>query len=336
MISRLQLVINGVNEKRAPMNPPGCNTERWSLYRDMFGDLIRGCAPDAHTSNVRANLMIDIRWTEVPRAFARCLVDESQTAVVRPLARDFEELVGQAATMAFGTRSHAQIPSWFLQNYECFLVLTLHELFVRFDHADCERPYAEGTMASAFDALLDVAEGIRSYVGLHYLSGSTGAHVLMSAVANAKFDILKKVNRMWANYGRQLFVDMLARKILDDPNHALEAGSAFCFFARSERWRAFAKTCDEIGEARWGPGNEERDLSKLLEEVGKATERKPESEPEPGLFFLASEFLDADASPERAVRVERAASLNKASRACIAKRSAPFLRLVRRLVSGTE
>ena len=316
------------------MNPAGCNAERWSLYRGMFEDLVRGCAVDADTSNMRANLMIDIRWTEVPRAFARCLVDESQTATVRPLARDFEQLVGQAATTAFGTRNHAQIPSWFLQNYECFLVLTLYELFVRFDHADVEEPYAHCMMASAFDALLDVAEGIRSYVGLHYLAGSTGAHVLMSAVANAKHDILKRINRHWPNYGRQLFVDLLARKLLDDPNHALEAESAFCFFARSERWRAFAKACDEIGDARWGPGNEERDLAQLLKKVSEATARKPDAEP--GLFFLASEFLDADASPERATKVARATTTSKASRASIAKRSVPFLRLVRRLVSDAE
>ena len=112
------------------MNPPGCNAERWSLYRGMFERFLRGCTVDADTRNMRANLMVDIRWTEVPRAFARCLVDESQAATVRPLALDFEQLVGQAATVAFGTRDHAQIPSWFLQNYECFLVLTLHELFV--------------------------------------------------------------------------------------------------------------------------------------------------------------------------------------------------------------
>ncbi len=316
------------------MNPSACNAERWSLYKGMFEDLVRGDEVSTDTSNMRANLMIDIRWTEVPRAFARCLVDASQTTTVRPLARDFEQLVGQAATVAFGTRSHAQIPSWFLQNYECFLVLTLYELFVRFDHADCEEPYAHCMMASAFDALLDVAEGIRSYVGLHYLSGCTGAHVLMSAVANAKHDILKKVPRMWPNYGRQLFVDMLARRILDDPNHALEAESAFCFFARSERWRAFAKTCHEIGEARWGPGNEERDLSKLLTKVSEATARKPSAEP--GLFFLASEFLDADASPERVTKVTRATAIGKAARTPIAKRSVPFLRLVRRLISDAE
>lgn len=314
------------------MNPPGCNAERWSLYRGMFERFLRGCTVDADTRNMRANLMVDIRWTEVPRAFARCLVDESQAATVRPLALDFEQLVGQAATVAFGTRDHAQIPSWFLQNYECFLVLTLHELFVHFDHADVEKPCAGCVMESAFRALLDVAEGIRSYVGLHYLAGSTGAHVLMSAVANAKHDILKRINRAWPNYGRQLFADLLARRILDDPNHALEAESAFCFFARSERWRAFADACREMGGAR-SPDNEGRDLSQLLKQVDEAT-RRNRADAVPGLFFLASEFLDADASPERAVReAARATASGKASRASIAKRSAPFLRLVRRLVS---
>lgn len=308
-------------------SPAGCNAERWALYRGMFEDLVRGCAVDADTSNMRANLMVDIRWTEVPRAFARCVVDESQTVTVRPLARDFEELVGQAAAMAFGTRNHAQIPSWFLQNYECFLVLTLHELFVHFDHADCEEPYAHCMMESAFNALLEVAEGIRSYVGLHYLSGCTGAHVLMSAVANAKYDFLNvEINQF--SYGHQALADVLAQELLNDPNHALEAESAFCFFARSERWRAFADRC-----VKAGPFLRDRPLARLLNRVAEVTARKDDAAP--GLFFLASAFLDADASPERPTRVARTASTpaKKRSRATIGKRSAPFVRLVRRLLS---
>ena len=114
---------------------------------------------------------------------------------------------------------------------------------------------------------------------------------------------------------------------------AAEIRSDWRRIASIARLRAIA-AIHEIGEARWGPGNEERDLSKLLTKVSEATARKPSAEP--GLFFLASEFLDADASPERVTKVTRATAIGKAARTPIAKRSVPFLRLVRRLISDAE
>ena len=307
------------------MNPPGCNAERWSLYRGMFERFLRGCTVDADTRNMRANLMVDIRWTEVPRAFARCLVDESQAATVRPLALDFEQLVGQAATVAFGTRDHAAIPSWFLQNHECFLVTSLHRLLVEYYVWDSwENPVVH----RSFRALLDVAEGLRRFLGLRYLAESTGAHALMSAVANAKCDMLK-----WAaapvRCPERHFANLLAERILADPNRALEVQSAFCFFARSERWRAFAKACAE-DEAHDPSGP----LARLLGEVAASTARQAAAGASPGLFFLASTFLEADASPPRPKRAARPAPTPAKRPRCTAtKRTAPFLRLMQRLLS---
>ena len=57
----------------------------------------------------------------------------------------------------------------------------------------------------------------------------------------------------------------------------------------------------------------------------------------PGLFFLASKFLETDASPERSTRVAaaaRSARLRCTLHSPITKRSKPFLRLVKRLLSA--
>lgn len=312
---------------REAMNRPPCNAERLGIYTDVFTRLLRGWdADDAETEGVMVNMLVDTRWPEVSKAFVDCLLREGQAGAIRPLARDVERLVGRAATTAFGTSEHAAIPSWFLQNYECFLVTSLHRLFLGyFKWADLEHP----VMHRSFAALFDVAEGLRCYLGLSYLAESTGAHALMSAVANAKRDILK-----WAadpvRFPELHFANMLAERILADPNRALEVQSAFCFFARSERWRAFAKACaeDEAHDPN-GP------LARLLDEVAASTAPPAASSATPGLFFLASAFLEADASPPRPKPAARPAAATPAKRplCTITKRSAPFLRLVRRLLS---
>lgn len=305
------------------------NCDRQIIYDDMFRSLVGGdCVADEATENMRANLLVDVRWPEVAKAFADCLLFQATgDEPIRPLAADFERLVGRAATIAFGSSRHDDIPSWFLQNYEGFLASTLHKIL---QHCDSELPvFHKRWVQLALLALVDVAEGLRSYVGLSYLSQSTGAHVLMCAVANAKYDFIAEEIKH-NDYGHQTLADVLAQELLVDPNHALEAQSAFCFFARSERWRAFANRC-----VHTYPSPKARPLRRLLEEVSKATkagERKDEATP--GLFFLASAFLDADSSPEAPSRVAKPTStLSRSPQSIISKRSLPFVRLVRRLVS---
>jgi len=310
------------------MNRPPCNVERLGIYADVFTRLIRGWdADDAETEGIMVNMLVDTRWPEVSKAFVDCLFQEAQDGAIRPLARDVERLVDRAATTAFGTSDHAAIPSWFLQNYECFLVTSLHRLFLR--HFKWGDDRENPVMRRSFEALFDVAEGLRRFLGLRYLAESTGAHALMSAVANAQCDMLK-----WAaepvRCPELRFAHLLAERILADPNRTLEVQSAFCFFARSERWRYFAAACaeDEAHDPK-GP------LARLLEEVEAATARPEASaSASPGLFFLASTFLEADASPPRPKPVARPpATPAKRSLCTITKRSAPFLRLVKRLLS---
>ena len=296
------------------------NSERLDIYTEIFGRLMRG-GMDAEAENVTINMLIDIRWPEVSRAFVNCLVHESKSGRVRPLSHDFSQLVGKAATAAFGTSRHEEIPSWFLQNSECLLASSVHKLFVCFS----ETLHSDPVMRRAFRALFDVAEGLRCYVGLRHLAESTGAHVLMSAVANAKCAFLKPQS-VATRRAELVFMDVLAENILTDPNRALDAQSAFCFFARSERWWEFAAACQDATRPTSA-------LSRLLVEITDATARK--TDPAPGLFFLASEFLQADRSPERPTRISKATTPTKPTHSAIAKRSAPFLRLVRRLLSDT-
>ena len=112
---------------------------------------------------------------------------------------------------------------------------------------------------------------------------------------------------------------MLAERLLE--GDAPEAQSAFAFFAHSDRWQAFARDridCFSVDEA----------FARLQRLVRAQTVMKQDH----GLFFLASSFLDDDAVDSDA-SPERPSSLAKPLRSIIRKRSAPFVRLVRRLVS---
>ena len=276
----------------------------------MFSDLLRGCnteEPDAELTC--ANLLIDIRWPEVSRALADnvCELCAIEDFTVPPLAHDVARLVGRAATIAFGTCQHAAIPSWFLQNYECLLAATLHKVLVRFVTTGTATAF---TTAKAFHVLFDIAEGLRGFMGLHYVAESTGAHALMSAVANSRYDFLSKA-AVIVHPTERIFVNVLAEKILDDPNRVMDERSAFCFFARSERWRAFAAAClDQEGLV--GP------LAQLLAEVVLITERV-------SVVATAS-------SPKRPVRTAlKARTPTKQPRSRIAK---PTNHLVKRRIEG--
>ena len=104
------------------------NLDRLRLYEDLFDAVLEG----KHSEPVAINLLIDIRWLEVPRALASCIYDASARGPVRPLAADFAHLASRAAEVAFGTCAHAEIPSWYLQNNECFLASCLHKLLSAF------------------------------------------------------------------------------------------------------------------------------------------------------------------------------------------------------------
>jgi len=310
------------------------NLARSELYIEMFTNVVRGRdEDDAEMQDAHANLLIDIRFADVAKAFAHVLYDEALRGEVRPLARTFERMADQAALTAFGTRNHEEIPSWFFQNFECLLASALHKLLLYFRDPLTWRLNTEkrGCAVVAFNALIGVAEGLRSYVGLDYLRESTGVHVLMSAVQNAKCDFLKEVVHPVPRCASLIFAEVVAQHVLAEPNRELVVQSGFCFFARSQRWRAFASACMTLAPACM-PG---APLARLLREVDEA-KRSVVAAP-PGLFFLASEFLEADASPERAHNVSRSANLRAGPdlRSPIAKRSKPFLRLVKRLVSGS-
>lgn len=308
------------------------NVYRLGLYQDLFDAVLEG----RHNEGVAVNLLIDIRWMEVARALANVLCKASLRGPIRPLAADIRHLFSSAAMSAFGTSVHAEIPSWFLQNNESFLASCLHKLLAAFT----QKTAASLQMHRAFAALIDVANGLKSFLGLSHLALSTGAHALMSTAAHARYDFLTIMHAN-ASVATLCFAELLAERILEeskDDDH--EAESPLLYFARSERWQVFAASCVDF----FSPNESFARLHRLA----KAALEGPKKEAS-GLFFLASAFLDADSretakapsSPEPLKRAMQAVvdarkTPIKVCRSAIRKRSAPFVKLVQRLLATPE
>tara|TARA_B100000795_G_scaffold12061_2_gene8297 strand:- start:804 stop:1682 length:879 start_codon:yes stop_codon:yes gene_type:complete len=284
------------------------NKTRLQVYETLFNDLFNGKV----CPNVAVNLLIDVRWGEVSKALVTCLRSHSSRGEIRPLSGAFESLVTRCATVAFGTCNHADIPSWFLQNFESLIAASLHKLLKSFSASDPSDALEE-EMQLAFRALFDISDGVKKFLGFAYLADSDGAHALMCSANGSRFDFLK-LESMCIGRPQLVLVEMLAERISEVQGREFNAQSPFYFFARSTRWQEFAVACmKHLGEGSA--------LARLQLEIGTSPHTA-----EQGLLFLASEFL------ERAPRRQKNGR-SKTTKSSIFKGSQPFLKLVRRLIS---
>ena len=313
-----------------PMERRRHNLYRLALYHDLFDAILAG----THNEGVAVNLLIDIRWMEVARALTNTLHKASLRGPIRPLAADICHLFSKAAVSAGGTSAHAELPSWFLQNNESFLCSCLHKLLVTFTQQMTTAPLQ---MQIAFAALIDIADGLKPFLGLPHLALSTGAHALMSVAANSRYDFL---TTMHANKSAATlcFAELLAEHILEESKgDEHKADSPLLYFAQSKRWQIFAAACIDC----FTPNESFARLCRLA----KVTLEAPKKDA-PRLFCLASAFLDAGAqeiaevpaSPEPLKRttetvVKTHKTPIKVCRSAIRKRSVPFVKLVQRLLA---
>ena len=295
-----------------PLFPADYNITRLAVYIEFFDDWLRG----KHEENMATNLMMDVKWSEVAKAFVTSLTQCVAHEPLRPLAAAFETTLEGCAKAAFGTSAHQHLPSWFLQNYEAFLASSTHKLLRHY----CRHPTSTGVMRGAFSALLQVAEGARRFTG--FAKVSCGAHALMAACQHSRTDFLTIESSAIAA-SHLVFAEVLASAILADPARSmLDRHNALSFFARSDRWQALAKAC-----APWLRPDSE--LSLVHGAVRHGVLRM--HEPAEAIATLASAFLAT--SPRRVRSVVNAKTPTKLAKRAIRKQSTPFVKLVRKLVA---
>jgi hypothetical protein len=221
-----------------------------------------------------ATMMLDVRFPEVPRAFASALVaaagwHPNQVPEVpkgSAIGVAFEEVLVRTTQQAFGTSERDAVPSWFLQNYEYFFSELLRELLALFDRYATlmdGKPASPTALRRVFAMAFEMCGGARRWLSLDCLAVSTGAHAVLAVCNHCAVDRLDL--RAPASIHRVAFMDELARRILAEdpaPRDVLNAQRAFGYYAGSERWRAFAAQC-----ACWRDGDQTKWVSKLEHEV---------------------------------------------------------------------
>lgn len=290
------------------------NVTRLATYVVFFDDLIAG----RQQEQIAANLLTDVRCVEIARAFATSLPRACSAGIVRPLADDVGAILEKCARDAFGTSAHARLPSWFLQNYEAFLASSTHKLLRHYAH----HPATATTMAEAFGALLQVAEGMKRFVGLEKVH--SGAHALLAACEHSRVNFLAtESSDICASH--LAFVEVLGAAVLREPERSVRnRHNALSFFAKSARWQQFAAACSP-----WL--SRSSSLANLNGEIRMGIARADRSAPD--IASLASAFLAASPPPPQPRRAG-ACTRTPIKRPIGRKRSAPFVELVRKLVES--
>jgi hypothetical protein len=226
------------------------NFTRLELYYELAKTILTDCQ---HTESV-ANLMVDVRFSEIPNAFAKaivfCVTDDIKVA---GLEARFARLMECITFVAFGTTERAAIPCWFFQNYEGFLAACLHKLLVQYATTFMVRP-RRGDSAGrhavlvqarrAFAIAFDLCAGAKNYLSLDCLVRSTKAHAVLAVCNHSRHGFLQS-NQATATHLE--FMDVLAECILNDPARSdrdvADVETSFGYFAGTRMWRIFAKGC---------------------------------------------------------------------------------------------
>lgn len=311
------------------------NQTRLRLYENLATGILEG----THKVGEAANLLVDVRFSEIPQAFANAIEEFVTHRGVRcdvrcDVRERFAHLLEYTTFLAFGTTERDAIPSWFLQNYECFLAACLHMLLTKYDYMvkfrcfgfqervpEPEREAARLAEARcAFRIAFDLCAGAKNYLSLDCLEASKGAHAVLVVCNHSRYQFLR-CTRPSAVF--RAFMDELAARILGETEECdvVNTQLAFGYFASTRAWQDFAQLC-MVGPERMPH------LERLQDTVRCARKRlrpcSPEVVERPSTpTDRPTSAEDACTPPQKVKRRAVAASLGGASE--------PFLDLVERI-----
>lgn len=215
-----------------------------------------------------ANLLVDVRFSEIPQAFSEAIVAVATKGIIHGLDARFSNLLEYVAFVAFGTTEREAVPSWFLQNYESFLAACIHRLLIMLStdaQIDGHSPELLAKTRRAFEMVFDLTTGAKQYLSLDCLTNSSGAHAVLVVCNHSKYQFLKHESRVSPIFSE--FMNSLAEKILDEEgNHDVsDVQCAFGYYSGSMMWRKFARDCIIHGDE-----NATKWISKLEDAVTRS------------------------------------------------------------------
>ena len=236
------------------------NLVRFDAYRRCATEFVHGEVYDMHEL---ANMLHDLRWTEVPRAFSVALYNAARKGPLRPgLGIEFKQLLAYVTFLAFGSTEREVVQPWFLKNWDDFFVACVDGILCLNNRADDVLKRRETILRRAFGGVLTLVEGARRYMSLDRLAESSAVHALLVAAGHARGSFLwhghlqlggdaTDVPTVHANAASRsmtlahlLLMDVIAEAILvTGDTEVVSWERAFGHYAGSLRWRTYAQRC---------------------------------------------------------------------------------------------
>lgn len=240
----------------------GFNSFRYRTYARLALAFLRGVPFDLKEF---VNLLIDIRWEEVPMAFgdAICKVVKEGVDVRRSLSAEFRCLVVLTVGNAFGSCRRDTASPWFHTNWDIFYARLTQTLITNHDTAGLT--HNPQPFKKSFDVMMQLVEGSMIYHTMGYLPYSTPIHALL--VANERSHATHMRNGFVEMGGKpknpeehhhkplraphRLLLECVAQCILSEHDRDVDTWErAFGFYAGSGSWRALAWRCRRKADQR--------------------------------------------------------------------------------------
>ena len=233
------------------------NRVRFDIYLRCAHEFVDG---ETYDANELAHMLHDIRWDEVPRAFAVALHNAAKRGPLREsLGAEFARLLEYVVFLGFGSTDRNVVQPWFLKNWDDFFVACVDGLLSLNNRSDAHVKKHEESLRRAFRGVLTLIDGARKYMSLDRLAGSSAVHALLVAAGHARTCFLKNgFVQMGGNMNgihdvemkRKLtlahvvLMDEVAQAILDTCDvEVITWERAFGHYAGAVKWRSFAMRC---------------------------------------------------------------------------------------------
>lgn len=256
------------------------NTTRFRAYKAVAVEFVEGLTYDP---NEIAAMLHDVRWNEVPQAFAIALHRVAARGPIRKtIGESFGGVISLSAMHAFASVERSAVQPWVLQNWDFFFVALIDSLlFIHQKNALLLKRLP--AFRRALEAVFAMAEAAKKYMSLDACVTTSGVHALLAATASSRGSFVKNgIAQLYGDDDEQTFddaskrdltvahvvlVDMLAEKILAQPVRDITTWNhAFGFYVGSDLWRELALRCLEY--APHIPEN--RHIKELEQEIGHA------------------------------------------------------------------
>lgn len=241
---------------------PAYNSTRFWAYKRAAEEFLTG---DMHDTHQLAQMLHDLQWPEVSRAFSFAIYKAATKGTLRSdLQAEFANLVAYVAFLAFGSTERRVAQPWFLKNWDRFFISCINGLVNLHDyrHAGDDDARRERTLRRAFEGVLALAGGAKRYMSLDRVARSSAVHALLVAAGHGersflwngfvslggRFEAVPPRFRVEAQrpmtMAHVVLMDVIADAVLATDDHDVATWErAFGHYAGAARWRAFADRC---------------------------------------------------------------------------------------------